>query len=446
MAGRRSYECSRRKLVIFASELASAVGRHRYQPKEETSQKIWLRSHPQSFCFAYALQFKSDVRSILADHEELTSQFPSLKEEESDIDVDFGAVLRKVICDFSLRKIYDQIVNFLKVKLFKSNKEDQVLVSAKIVEQVAAEVKTMCQNEEKPVESVVKELCAKAGIEKKEVVEAVESKITKDRGTLLEGKAVQDFGKAKGIEIERPIAPELFYKDMEHNGVKWSVCGKVDAETEDSVIEVKNRRNHFMCPEYDYIQLQTYLFIRNKTKGVLLERLKGENKETCIDFDEELWEEVTIDLAEFVTELTDTMSMSKQALYGCSSPRKREHGNLKVAEPNEKVSCQATDKEPEKKVAMEEAEKAATDTDTQGSTDEEPEKKIAMEEEEKAVTDTDTQGTTDEKPEKIAVEEAEETATDTNTQGSTDEEPEKKIAMEEAEETATDAGTQGTTD
>lgn len=40
---------------------------------------------------------------------------------------------------------------------------------------------------------------------------------------------------------------------MEYEGVKWSVCGKVDVEMEDSIIEVKNRKNWFMCFEYDYI-------------------------------------------------------------------------------------------------------------------------------------------------------------------------------------------------
>ena len=352
---------SRRKVVIFASELASAVGRHRYQSREETFQRVWLRSNPQSFCFAYALQFKDEVHSMLTECEEL--QFTSLR-EESDL-VDFAAELRKVICDISLRNVYWKTLNFLKVKLFTSSKEDQVLVAAKVVEQVAAEVKTLCQNEEKTVESVVKEICAKARIEKTEVVEAVESKITKDRGTQLEGKAVQDFGKTKGIDIERPIAPELYHRDMEYNGVQWSVCGKVDAETEDSVIEVKNRKSRFMCPEYDYIQLQTYLFIRNKSKGVLLERLKGENKESCFDFDEELWEEVTIDLAEFVTELLDAMTMSKQALYGYSF-RKREHE--KVAEAEDPVSCRDTDEGQVKKIIVE-VDKATTATETQETTE-----------------------------------------------------------------------------
>lgn len=348
--------CSRRKLVIFASELASAIGRHRYQSREETFQRVWLRSHQQSFVFAFALRFQSDVRPILAVSEELLIQFPSLEKEDDP--VDFASAVRKVICDMSFKRLYGQILNFLKAKLLKNEKEEQILESAKVIARVTTEVKTLCENEKKLVESAVKEICDKQGINTKEVVKAVESKITKDRGTKLEEKAVQDFEKVKGIEIERPIAPHLFYQDMEYNGIQWSVCGKVDAETEDSVIEVKNRRNRFMCPEYDYIQLQTYLFIRGKSKGVLLERLKGENKETCFEFDHERWEEVTIDLAEFVAELSDAMNMSKQALYGYTSPKKRGHDQVAVV--NEQACNQDTDEGQVKKTAVEKVEEATT--------------------------------------------------------------------------------------
>ena len=342
----RSGANSSRKIVIFAREVASAVGRHRYQSRQQTFREVWLRSHQQSFCFAHTLQFKDDICHLLTQTEELKTQFPSL-EGEVEL-VDFGLVLRKIICDVSLRKVYHQILSFLKGKLFKSTKEEQLLVNANVVEQIIAEqMKTLCKNlknEEKPVESIVKEICVKTGVEKKEVVEAMESKITKDRGTQLEKNAVLDFGKEKGLEIERPPVPELYYRDMEYDGITWSVCGKVDAETEDTVIEVKNRKSRFMCPEYDYIQLQSYLFICKKPKGVLLERLRGQNRETCFDFDEELWKELTSELAEFVGELSEAMNMTKQTLYGYCSPRKREHDKMSQSEP---VSFQATDEEPE---------------------------------------------------------------------------------------------------
>ena len=340
-------ECLHRKIVIFASELASAVGRHRYVSREETFRKVWLRSHQQSFCFAHAMQFKKEVYLIMSENEALKLRFPNLVEEKEN--TDFVAALKQVICDHQLRHLYRQILSFLKSQVSRSAKEEQLLDSAKILDQVDPEVRTLCENETKPVESVVKEMCAKAGVKKKEVIEALESKITKDRGTQLESKAVEDFGTAKGFKIERPVAPELFYREMEYDEVKWLVCGKVDAEIEDSVIEVKNRKNHFMCPEYDYIQLQTYLFICKKSKGILVERLRGENKETCFHFDEERWKELTVELAKFVAELSSAIADTKEVLYGQSSTRKREHGKA-AQSATEQVGCQV----PEKKIAVDE--------------------------------------------------------------------------------------------
>ena len=99
--------------MIFASELASAVGRHRYQSQEETFRKVWLRSHQQSFCFAHALQFKDDLRHLLTQSEELKTQFPSLEGAEGEVElVDFGAILRKIICDVSLRKVTTKFSHF----------------------------------------------------------------------------------------------------------------------------------------------------------------------------------------------------------------------------------------------------------------------------------------------------------------------------------------------
>lgn len=146
----------------------------------------------------------------------------------------------------------------------------------------------------------------------------MKSKLTKDRGTRLEQTAVQTFGKSKGVEIKR-VAPKLYYKTMEQDGVKWKVCGKIDAQVGDQIIEVKNRKNRFMCPIYDYIQLQTYLFLCDKTRGVLLERLNGANKETSFPFDEEFWrDEVTPELRKFVVELSKYIETGKDMLYGKS--------------------------------------------------------------------------------------------------------------------------------
>lgn len=341
-----------RGIVILASELASAVGRHKFVSKEETFKKVWSRADPQSFCFAHASSFKSEILRILTEND----QSPIRKDEMDSID--FASTMKKVICEPSFRRIYPEILSFLKGKLFKEEKEARLLGTPQVNELMASQVESLRQNETKLVASAVKEICEKAGVKNKEVMDAMISKLSKDRGTQLESKAVDCYGKEKGI-LFRPIVQPVHYKEMEHEGIKWSVCGKVDGETEDSIIEVKNRIHRFMYPEYDYIQLQTYLFIRNKPKGILLERLRGENNETCVGFNEELWQELTIELADFVSKLLGEIKSSREALYGSSLPRKREHQNGNEDNgPNSLVS----DGEPLKKIALEGGESGVKDT------------------------------------------------------------------------------------
>lgn len=67
---------------------------------------------------------------------------------------------------------------------------------------------------------------------------------------------------------------------------------------------------------------------------------------------------MTIDLAEFVAELSDTMNMSKQALYGYTSPKKRGHDQVAVV--NEQACNQDTDEGQVKKTAVEKVEEATT--------------------------------------------------------------------------------------
>ena len=56
--------------------------------------------------------------------------------------------------------------------------------------------------------------------------------------------------------------------------------------------------------------------------------------------------------------------MSKQALYGYSSPRKREHDKMSQSEP---VGCQATEEEPEpvKKLTLEESKDSSVITEVE---------------------------------------------------------------------------------
>ena len=344
--------CEDRQIVIFASELASAIGKHRYSPRSETLCKVWRRNHEKSFCFVHCIVLRKEVCTIISDISESSAKLKELTRTEDW----FLEALRKIVLDYSFRSLYEKILKLVNMRVFAAARENRIIFEANqisnVVEHMKDQITTLCKDESKTIEEAVEEICQKTGVKTAELKQALKSKLTKDRGTHLEQTAVQTFGKSKGIEIKR-VAPKLYYKTMEHDGVKWRVCGKIDAQAGDQIIEVKNRKNRFMCPIYDCIQLQTYLFLCDKTQGVLLERLKGANKETSFPFDEEFWrEEVTPELGKFVMELSKYIETGKDMLYGKSKALSLSPARKRNVERDES-KCEEVPGSPPKMLAVE---------------------------------------------------------------------------------------------
>ena len=331
-----------KQFVIFASDLASAIGRHKYSPRSETLCKLWRRNHEASFCFVHALVLEKEVsRIILNDPESCRKLSISVEDPLWFVDA-----VRKIVLDCTFQSLYKKILKLVNVRVFEAAREDRILAetsqATKIIDLnflMENEIKLLCKDETKTVEEAVEEICQRTGVQTNEIQKALKSKLTKDRGTHLEQTAVESFAKSKGIEIKPVATPKLYYKTMEFNGVKWRICGKIDAQTGDQIIEVKNRKNCFMYPIYDFIQLQTYLFLCDKTQGILLERLRGQNRETRCPFDGKFWiEEVTPELYKFVIELTKLIETGKEMLY-CNnkspSPTRKRDLESKIDDPND---------------------------------------------------------------------------------------------------------------
>jgi CRISPR/Cas system-associated exonuclease Cas4 (RecB family) len=156
--------------------------------------------------------------------------------------------------------------------------------------------------------------------------DALAHKLRRDRGTVLEAKTVTEFAVASGKAVRREPA-KSYRKLLTYNDISWVLVGRVDARDENTIVEVKNRTRRFMCPDYDVLQLQAYMYLCNKSKGILLERLHGENRETPFEFNESYWNEAIIPaMYEFVREVEERVIMSRSILDGVTpplSPRKR---------------------------------------------------------------------------------------------------------------------------
>ena len=142
----------------------------------------------------------------------------------------------------------------------------------------------------------------------------------------METKTVTEFAATSGKKVRREPA-KLYKKVLTYNDISWLLVGRVDARDESTIVEVKNRTRRFMCPDYDCLQLQAYMYLCGKNKGILLERLHGKNQETEFEFNASYWNDVVVPgMYEFIHDIEERILMSRSILDGVTppvSPRKR---------------------------------------------------------------------------------------------------------------------------
>ena len=330
-----------KQIVIFASDLASAIDQNPYRPKEETALAVWKRFDRNSFAFWLALSYMEEVF-------ELTQAFVKDKPLRSplpdEVDSDegkraFTKVLKEVFTKPEWRTLRRRLTDFVDTKEFREAKEKVLLNELGESEKVINEAMVaLCSEEKKTVEEKVQEVCKKITQDTgkdvdKRTQDALTSKLSKDRGTKLEAKTVTDYAIVSGKPVRREPT-KLYRKLMNYEDISWILCGRVDARDENTIVEVKNRTKRFMCPDYDLLQLQAYMFLCNKSNGILLERLHGENKETPFEFNKSYWDDVVVPaLYDFVRGVEDKVFMSRSVLDDITpalSPRKHHHGDLPV--------------------------------------------------------------------------------------------------------------------
>lgn len=344
-------------VIINASEVASVIGKHPYKSKEEILQKVWERTDQRTFCIVNATQNKTEIAKIVTSRyeadEEMREHFSSLVVEGWDKQDDtFIKVLKEIFpADRfpkpSLWPLRWKILKAIRNETSTDFHEKTLLREAKVEQLLIEEVKKLSKDENKPISKSVEEICVKKNIKNEEVKKALDSALTKERGTKLETKTVEVFGQEKGIKF-KPVPQETVSKVIEHEGVRWALQGRADALLRDKVIEVKNRKNRFMQPLYDLIQLQAYLYLYEMPEGILLERLHKENNETPVKFEDNYWnEEVVPALKDFVVVLQNHVEKNMTLLKddqcdvnigGPRSPSKRPLGTPEEPAIQDKIA------------------------------------------------------------------------------------------------------------
>ncbi|EDO30358.1 predicted protein [Nematostella vectensis] len=232
------------EICIVASEVASAVGKHPYQRREHTLQKAWYRSDQESFCFANArlpvcqAKVSSIVNEFIEGDAEARLEL-ALEENWEKEKEKFVETLKHIILSPSqpIRRLFYSISKALKNKLFPDERELRTIENAGVTKSTLDEaVDSLCKDESLLVQEVAKKVCSNAGTTGPDVIKATESRLTKERGVKLEGKAVKRLGEERGKKVD--LIPDEYDKTVECDGIEWRIRGRIDGMLDDKVVEV----------------------------------------------------------------------------------------------------------------------------------------------------------------------------------------------------------------
>jgi hypothetical protein len=248
-----------RFVCVYASNLAACIGANRYKPRHEVMEDMWRRLDPAGYDAAFS-------RNRVLSRERLLAK--ALRDNEQ---------VAVAVAEAALR--------------------DNASSSA--AESTAETVKTMIDT------SVSDKKTAKL------VKDHVQSRVFTRFGTTRENDV---FAKLADAGVDARKHEGFLKKRMgEIRDKPWYLGGKIDAITADRtmVVEIKNRIRRLFrtVPEYENVQLQSYMHLLDIDKAALVECFTSPDKGMEINVmevarDRERWEStVEPALREFVSVL-----------------------------------------------------------------------------------------------------------------------------------------------
>lgn len=319
-------------ICLFASELAILTGHNKYQKLHEFVLKLWQRNFPQDFKNSLKLIEESKKIKFIPEktEKEIIEEFSkkrklNIKKEVdvqnvNDLNKNKQKIIKKV--DTQNKEIKNEITNFINnidtLKLDKKKLEEtKNSIIKKFNDETKKEVKKLLKNVDKIKENkqqVIKKIDNSCKKEKEILKKNLESFSNTNFGIKKENSVVGLFQEKRG---ERVIIDTKFYKKLlfNHNNIKWYVGGRVDGYLEDgTIIEIKNRiyKLFYRLRDYERIQIQTYMYIFDTTKGVLVESIRGKLNIIDVEFNEESYQDIKEKIKSFSNFFNNFISNIKQ--------------------------------------------------------------------------------------------------------------------------------------
>lgn len=243
-------------IILFASDIASCVGRNKFKSRNEMLKVYWKRVDPES----YGKQsFEKEMREI--------------------------------------------------VETCTNKKEFAQLLATNVSH--PSEIPEVAEKAVKLAES--------SNIDSAGAKDFVKAELYKKFGTDHEDEVTTGICEKLGLSIVKSNA-FVKKVLCTCKGVKVLVGGRLDGvdEAAGTIYEIKNRMRGVFgkVPEYEMAQIQTYMFITGKIKSVLVERHADDVEMHHVDFDAEYWTALKAELESFAEDLIDLVtSKEKQEAF-----------------------------------------------------------------------------------------------------------------------------------
>jgi len=224
-------------VCIFASEVAAAIGEHKYQPQDEAFIKIWKRNHPQSY------------QETLQD----------IQQED------------------------------------KEQRIQAIIHSSGIEQEItqAIEMATPAEVMQTIEKKVVEHVC-RAGLPQTEILttlKQVQTNINQRKGILQEDAGIQSYEKKHHTQVTK--RNDTLYRFYGNNYV---LVGKIDGVEEASgcLIEHKHRMNRLFrfIPLYERIQIMVYMKLTGMSKAKCVQYYKDDTKTIELPWDNATWDRI----------------------------------------------------------------------------------------------------------------------------------------------------------
>lgn len=142
----------------------------------------------------------------------------------------------------------------------------------------------------------------------KDNLKLIEKSIQKDlmmkRGNIKENSNLNYIQKKRNMKIKdrnSKMYEKLLYKDPD-NIYEIIIRGKMDGISNDYIIETKNRTKRLFnhIPDYEKVQLETYMFLSGLNKAIHIEHYNENSNETEYIHNEIFWNNCVNNIIEFI--------------------------------------------------------------------------------------------------------------------------------------------------